>query len=268
MSDGLFILITLALLAGGVTALYHIIVEPIIRLIRKRTKKDAPKEQLNEEERQTRNLLLRTLTDIGCQAEAVKDQIKEATECNFDRGSNGLISKESIAQKDGLYLFECRGDNHMFGELYKYRKGERIWRYFENENKRFDGWALVTPRSYEYISESDIKWQTGLTAPVWGLYIVAYAFQDKAEEHYGFHSSYECVTFLNIEKNKKNYAFIFTGPDESFVDSLKSCRTSKNNQDINWENIKIISFYLFYDYSEQVQQFCTKTGSEYPYFFD
>lgn len=76
MSDGQFIHITLALLAGGIIALYYIIVKPIIQLIRKWAKRNTKKEELNykdnamnEEDYQTRNLLIKTLKDIGCQYE-------------------------------------------------------------------------------------------------------------------------------------------------------------------------------------------------------
>ena len=76
MSDGQFIHITLALLAGGIIALYYIIVKPIIQLIRKWAKRNTKKEELsykdnamNEEDYQTRDLLIKTLEDIGCQYE-------------------------------------------------------------------------------------------------------------------------------------------------------------------------------------------------------
>ena len=45
---------------------------------------------------------------------------------------------------DGLYLIECAGDNHPFYELYKYRKGERLWKYFEGK-KHANGLSMVKP---------------------------------------------------------------------------------------------------------------------------
>lgn len=184
-------------------------------------------------------------------AEAVKDQIKEVIEYNFDKDANGLISKEAIAQKDGLYLIECSGANHTSQELYKYRKGERIWKYFEGENEQSNG---CKPTNYEYIPETDQKWQTRLTASVYGLYIVTYTFQDEAEEYCGLLSSYDNnKTLLNVDIKKKNYALIYAHPDESFIDIIKSCCTYQNNQEINWENAKIISSYLLCDYSKLIQ---------------
>lgn len=74
MSDGLFIYITLALLVGGITALYHITVKPLFQLIRKWMKRSESKGEsdnnaINEKDNQTRDLLLKTLGDIGCQYE-------------------------------------------------------------------------------------------------------------------------------------------------------------------------------------------------------
>lgn len=78
MNDGLFIYITLALLVGGIVALYHLIVEPLFQLIRKWMKRYGSKGEsdnnaMNEEDKQTRNLLIRTLKDMGCQHEIDDD---------------------------------------------------------------------------------------------------------------------------------------------------------------------------------------------------
>lgn len=101
MSDELLIYITLALLAGGITALYHITVKPLFQLIRKWMKRSDGKREsdnntmnkednqtrdllvktledidntINEEDNQTRNLLIKTLEDIGCQHEICNDE--------------------------------------------------------------------------------------------------------------------------------------------------------------------------------------------------
>ena len=78
-------------------------------------------------------------------AENVKDQIRAVLENSFNKDANGLISKDAIASIDGLYLMECLGDNHTLCELYKYRKGERLWKYFEGEYERTNGCFVVKP---------------------------------------------------------------------------------------------------------------------------
>lgn len=78
-------------------------------------------------------------------AENVKGQIRGIIENNFNKDANGLISKDATASIDGLYLVACVGDNHTFYALYKYRKGERFWTYFEGEYERTNGWFVVNP---------------------------------------------------------------------------------------------------------------------------
>ena len=112
-------------------------------------------------------------------------------EYNFNKDAYGLISKDTTTSIDGLYLIECAGDNHTFYELYKYRKGERFWKYFEDEYKRTNGWFVVKPINVtNIVLEADTEWKQGEVAPLYGLYIVAYAFQNDVESYYGYHSSY------------------------------------------------------------------------------
>lgn len=78
-------------------------------------------------------------------AKNTKSQIRGIIETSFNKEENGLISKNATASIDGLYLIECSSDNHTFHELYKYRKGERIWQYFEKEYEHPNGETMVKP---------------------------------------------------------------------------------------------------------------------------
>ena len=119
-------------------------------------------------------------------AENAKDQIRAVLENSFNKDANGLISKDVTTSIDGLYLIECADDNHNFYELYKYRKGERLWKYFEGK-KHANGLSMVKPMDItSIVLEADTGWKRGETAPLYGLYIVAYAFQNDAASYYGF----------------------------------------------------------------------------------
>ncbi len=174
-------------------------------------------------------------------AEDVKEQIKEVIKYHFEKDANGLISKDTVAHEDGLYIIYCKKDKHAFKELCRYRKGERIWKYFTGEYKHTDGCAIAGPINYQYISETDEKWETGLTVPVNGDYIIAYAFQDNAETYYG------CYSSCDVQYDKVNYELIYAEKGENFMDLL-TCRPMP--EDINWENVKLLSYYMVYDCSE------------------
>ena len=68
---------------------------------------------------------------------------------------------------------------------------------------------------------TDTKWKQGETAPLCGLYIVAYTFQNDVESYYGYHSSYGTTeTQLSIQYDKKNYALIYATQSESFREKV------------------------------------------------
>lgn len=189
-------------------------------------------------------------------AENVKDKIKAVLETSFNKDANGLISKDAAVSIDGLYLIECAGDNHSFSELYKYRKGERLWKYFEGEYEHANGWSTVKPINItSIVLEADTKWKQGEIAPSYGLYIVAYTFQNGTEAHYGYHASYGTTeTVLNMQYDKKNYAIVYANQDDNFIDILvKSHVANSNDNDINWENTKVLSYYIVHDDTDLIK---------------
>ena len=187
-------------------------------------------------------------------AENVKDQIREILEYSFNKDANGLISKDVTTSIDGLYLIECAGDNHPFYELYKYRKGERLWKYFEGKHEHTNGLSVAQPINTISISETDTEWRRGETAPLYGLYIVAYAFQNDAESYYGYHSSYGTTeTELNMKYDKKNYALVHASQGDKFLDILeKSHVINSIGNDINWEDAKVLSYYIVRDDTDMI----------------
>ena len=58
-----------------------------------------------------------------------------------------------IALKSGIYVFACAGDNHILFEVHRLEKGEKLWKYFEGDFEHYNGWAVVIPKAYHYITE-------------------------------------------------------------------------------------------------------------------
>lgn len=57
---------------------------------------------------------------------------------------------DDIAPKSGIYVFACQGDNHIVYEMYMLKKGERLYKYFEEDYAHSDGWLGVRPVAYHY----------------------------------------------------------------------------------------------------------------------
>lgn len=194
-------------------------------------------------------------------AENAKDQIRAILENSFNKDANGLISKDAIASIDGLYLIECFGDNHTFCELYKYRKGERLWKYFEGEYERTNDCFVVKPiKIANIVLEADTEWKQGETAPLYGLYIITYAFQNDVAAYYGYHSTYGGTeTQLSIQYDKKNYALIYAAQGENFLDilmKLVKSRGLKSKEDgIKWENARVLAYYIVRDDSDAIREY-------------
>lgn len=61
------------------------------------------------------------------------------------------IEEDSIAPKDGVYLFLCKGDNHLIYEVHELMRGTSLMWNFQDERLHTDGWATVKPIYYYYI---------------------------------------------------------------------------------------------------------------------
>lgn len=62
-----------------------------------------------------------------------------------------IFDAEVTAPKSGIYVFACRGDNHLEFEMYRMYKGERLWKYFKNEYAHMNGWFEVDPLAYYFM---------------------------------------------------------------------------------------------------------------------
>lgn len=78
---------------------------------------------------------------------------------DIDKYISGLTwskieNDEMVAPANGLYLFNCRGDNHTFIEAHEIEKGENLCKHYRDHHS--DGWATVKPLEY-YLVEEDNK---------------------------------------------------------------------------------------------------------------
>ena len=64
-----------------------------------------------------------------------------------------ILDDNDVAPQSGIYLFVCRGDNHLITELYRLDQGERLYKYFEGEYDHSDGWFEVIPLAYHFVCD-------------------------------------------------------------------------------------------------------------------
>lgn len=72
-----------------------------------------------------------------------------------------IFNTEATAPKSGIYVFACRGDNHLEFEMYRMYKGEKLWKYFKNEYAHMNGWFEVNPLAYHFVEfyPEETKWE-------------------------------------------------------------------------------------------------------------
>ena len=61
------------------------------------------------------------------------------------------VDTDTVAPCDGIYVFYCKGDNHMMLEVYSMFEGQRLWEFFEGEYEHVDGWCVVKPEMYYFV---------------------------------------------------------------------------------------------------------------------
>ena len=64
-----------------------------------------------------------------------------------------ISNEDSEVPESGLYLFNCRGDNHTFFELHQLIKGEKLCKHYLDHH--FDGWAVVKPIEYHFVEKEE-----------------------------------------------------------------------------------------------------------------
>ncbi|MBO6033514.1 MAG: hypothetical protein J6Q22_19035 [Prevotella sp.] len=74
-----------------------------------------------------------------------------------------ILDEEEQAPQSGVYLFICRGDNHLITELYRLEQGDKLYKFFEGEYHHMNGWFNVMPLAYHFVDgynpdRSNSKW--------------------------------------------------------------------------------------------------------------
>lgn len=79
------------------------------------------------------------------------------------------VEKDSVAQKDGVYVFKCIGDNHDIWEAHELKKGESLHYFFIGDHQHSDGWwPIVVPTDYLVIPsfrEGIPEWKRPIRQP-------------------------------------------------------------------------------------------------------
>lgn len=115
-----------------------------------------------------------------------------------------IFNTETTAPKSGIYIFACRGDNHLEFEMYRMYKGERLWKFFENEYAHMNGWFEVDPLAYYFVEfyPDNAQWQPFDSIPEKESYqkyeIVAFQ-KNENDIHYALrlHSLWSEDDFIN-----------------------------------------------------------------------
>lgn len=61
------------------------------------------------------------------------------------------IEENTIAPENGIYLFICRGDNHLLYEVHELLRGTELLWHFQEERTHWNGCFIVKPIYFYYI---------------------------------------------------------------------------------------------------------------------
>ncbi len=64
-----------------------------------------------------------------------------------------ILEEDEVAPKSGVYLFACRGDNHLIAELFRLEQGDKLYKYFEEDYYHSNGHVRVIPLAYHLVEE-------------------------------------------------------------------------------------------------------------------
>ena len=108
------------------------------------------------------NIVTRNLRNVCFSKELGKDYIEAECSEAYDKVLTFAIdriihikplwakikSKDDVAEITGIYSFACYGDNHIEYETYFLHKGEKLWKFFEEEYEHVQGCFTIEPFAY------------------------------------------------------------------------------------------------------------------------
>lgn len=150
-----------------------------------------------------------------------------------------IFNTEATAPKSGIYIFACRGDNHLEFEMYRMYKGERLWKYFENENAHMNGWFRVDPLAYYFVEfyPDDAQWLPCDSFSEDESYqryeIVAYRKKEN-DIHYALrlHSLWQEDDFINLKHDNYDEDY---WQETYFLASYKFSKYTEENHVRHWK---------------------------------
>lgn len=160
-----------------------------------------------------------------------------------------ILNDKDTVLSDGLYVFACRGDNHIYIEMYVMKQGELLYKYFNDEYSHSNGWFHVIPLAYHivdtYAIEQNKMWDRSVKnleiQHVFGMNNIVVATRDDAKDYKNNLSRFR--TTLNT------YCFYCIGDFESdlandriatsgFVGFYPIVRYLEINHQIHWDSIQ------------------------------
>lgn len=61
------------------------------------------------------------------------------------------VEENQKVPKTGIYIFLCKGDNHLLYEVYELIAGTDLLWHFQGDRSHTDAWSFVKPLYYYYI---------------------------------------------------------------------------------------------------------------------
>lgn len=156
----------------------------------------------------------------------------------FEKYWVDIIDENDTVPADGLYVFACRGDNHIYVEMYMMKQGELLYKYFNDEYAHSNGWFHVIPLAYHIVDiyqiEENKRWDRSI---------------ENLEIQHLYGSKNIVVATIDDTNDYKNDLHMFRTTSNSY------CFYSTGDFESDWANGRIetsgfVGFYSITRYSE------------------
>lgn len=159
-----------------------------------------------------------------------------------------ILDDKDTVSSDGLYVFACRGDNHIYIEMYMMKQGELLYKYFSDEYMHRNGWVHVIPLAYHFVDTYAIEQNKRWNRSVENLEVS----HELGRENIVVATKYDAKDRKNdlsiFRTTSDNYDFYCTGDFESdmansrintsdFVGFYPIVRYLEINHQIHWDLI-------------------------------
>ena len=114
-----------------------------------------------------------------------------------------IYGKDGVAHQDGVYIFACRGDNHLVFEIYELKEGDRLWNFFSDGYVHRDGFFEVEPISFHYVEAFRPD------SPSW---MIANGLTEEDRNSLAEFTVYAAKKGKEVSYSMQNYFSVFSNP--------------------------------------------------------